>query len=120
MRILIVDDSRVMRQIVRRALRQAGFDDYEYEEAENGKEALNVALNNPPGLILSDWNMPEMSGIESLTAMRAAGCNVPFGFVTSEGSADMRQQAKDAGALFLIAKPFTDDAMREALSGVLV
>lgn len=120
MRILIVDDSKVMRQIVRRALRQAGFEDYEYEEAENGQQALSIALNNPPGLILSDWNMPEMSGIESLIAMRSAGCSVPFGFVTSEGSAEMRAQAKDAGALFLVAKPFTDDTIREALSGVLV
>lgn len=118
MRVLIVDDSRVMRQIVRRALRQAGFDSFEVEEAENGKEALDIALNNPPGLILSDWNMPEMTGIECLIAMRAAGSTVPFGFVTSEGSAEMRSQAKDAGALFLVAKPFTEVTMREALAGV--
>jgi two-component system chemotaxis response regulator CheY len=63
--------------------------------------------------------MPEMSGIEFLTGLRDAGSTVPFGFVTSEGSDEMRGRAESAGASFLIAKPFTADTFRDALSEVL-
>jgi two-component system chemotaxis response regulator CheY len=119
MNILVVDDSRVMRQIVIRTLRQAGYDDHEVVEAEDGRDALAKVGAEQPGLVLSDWNMPEMSGIECLRALRAAGSAVPFGFVTSEGSAEMRQQAAAAGAAFLIAKPFTVEDFQDALAAVL-
>jgi two-component system chemotaxis response regulator CheY len=69
--------------------------------------------------VLSDWNMPEMSGIDCLRALRAASSTVPFGFVTSEGSSELREEAVSAGALFLIAKPFTPEDFAEALGGVL-
>lgn len=119
MKILIADDSRVMRQIVSRTLRQAGFDGHDVVEATNGREALDVIASEEPDLVLSDWNMPEMSGIELLRALRAQGTGVPFGFVTSEGSPEMREKAHAAGALFLIAKPFTADAFKEALDPVI-
>ncbi|MGN6242582.1 MAG: response regulator [Motilibacteraceae bacterium] len=119
MKILIADDSRVMRQIVTRTLRQAGFDGHDLVEAENGRVALDVVGAEAPDLVLSDWNMPEMSGLELLQALRARGEQVPFGFVTSEGSPDMREKAEAAGAMFLIAKPFTADTFRDALSPVL-
>jgi two-component system chemotaxis response regulator CheY len=64
--------------------------------------------------------MPEMNGIDCLAALRARGSQVKFGFVTSEGSDEMRARAAAAGALFLIAKPFTPETFGEALSGVLV
>lgn len=117
--VLVADDSRVMRQIVIRTLRQAGFDDWEIIEANDGQEVYEMALDHQPDLILSDWNMPNATGIEALVALRQAGCTIPFGFVTSEGSAEMREQADAAGALFLIAKPFTADTFREAIGGVL-
>ena len=60
MRIVVADDSRVMRQIVVRTLRQAGFD-WEVMEAEDGAQALQLALNEAPDLVLSDWNMPKCS-----------------------------------------------------------
>jgi len=119
MKVLITDDSRVMRQIVKRTLRQAGYEDVHVCEAGNGLEALDVIAAENPDLVLCDWNMPEMSGIDLLTALRAKGRAVPFGFVTSEGSPEMRERAQNAGALFLIAKPFTADAFREALEPVL-
>ncbi len=119
MKILIADDSRVMRQIVTRTLRQAGFDGHSVVEATNGAEAYDLVQKEAPDLILSDWNMPEMTGIQLLSALRGAGSGVPFGFVTSEGSAEMRQRAEAAGAMFLIAKPFTPDAFREALDPIL-
>lgn len=120
MKILVVDDSRVMRQIVIRTMRQAGHGGHEIVEAENGREGLDVVRNAAPGLVLSDWNMPEMSGIDFLEALRSSGSTVPFGFVTSEGSADMRARAERSGAAFLIAKPFTPEAFDAALSAVLV
>lgn len=119
MKILVADDSRVMRQIVVRTLRQAGFGHHDVVEAEDGADALTKVAAENPDLILSDWNMPNMTGIELLRALKAQGDTRPFGFVTSEGSDDMRATAEQAGAMFLIAKPFTPDSFQDALSGVL-
>jgi len=119
MKILIADDSRVMRQIVVRTLRQAGHGGHDIVEAENGRQALEMVQTEQPDLVLSDWNMPEMTGIDCLAALRAAGSTVKFGFVTSEGSEEMRQRAAAAGASFLIAKPFTPEAFDDALRSVL-
>jgi two-component system, chemotaxis family, chemotaxis protein CheY len=118
MKILVVDDSKAMRMIVLRSLRQAGFGDAEMLEAEDGAQALEKVTSEEPDLILSDWNMPNMTGIELLKALREAGCNTTFGFVTSESTPQMREQAVAAGASFLIAKPFTADTLEEMLSGV--
>jgi two-component system, chemotaxis family, chemotaxis protein CheY len=118
MRILIADDSNVMRQIVKRTLRQAGYD-ADITEAGNGREAFESVSASTPDLVLSDWNMPEMTGLDLLNALRAAGNGVPFGFITSESSPEMRQKAASAGAKFLVTKPFTPDSFREALEPVL-
>ena len=117
-RVLVVDDSRVMRQIVIRTLRQAGYD-WDVREASDGAEALEAVRADEPDVVLSDWNMPNMSGIELLNALRAEGFETPFGFVTSEGSPEMRATADAAGALFLIAKPFTAESFREVIEPVL-
>lgn len=119
MKILIADDSRVMRQIVTRTLRQAGYDDHELIEAADGRQAYDAVLNEAPDLVLSDWNMPEMTGIEVLRMLRANGVQVPFGFVTSEGTAEMRTTAEEAGAIFLITKPFTAETFQDALGPIL-
>ena len=118
LRVVVADDSRVMRQIVVRTLRQAGYD-WDITEAADGAEAFAIARAEQPDLVLSDWNMPNMTGIELLRELRAAGDDVPFGFVTSEGSEEMRQQADVAGALFLVAKPFTAESFREVIEPVL-
>lgn len=117
--VLIADDSRVMRQIVIRTLRQAGYDDWEIIEATDGQDALEKALAEQPDLILSDWNMPNMTGLQLLQALRAQGSDIPLAFVTSEGSAEMREQAEANGALFLVSKPFTAESFREAIEPVL-
>ena len=93
-KILVADDSKVMRQIVVRTLRQAGYGGHDIVEAENGRDCLEKALAEKPDLILSDWNMPEMNGIDCLAALRGSGSTIPFGFVTSEGSEDMRARAR--------------------------
>ncbi len=114
MKVLIVDDSRAMRMIVRRTLRQAGFNNLEVIEAVNGRDALNKCLVSPPDLILSDWNMPELDGMGFLTELRKQ-FKTPFCFVTAQGSAEMRERARVAGANFLISKPFTPDTFAEVL-----
>jgi two-component system chemotaxis response regulator CheY len=119
MNVLVVDDSRAMRMIVIRTLRQAGFDGLDIREASNGHEAFEAIQADRPDLVLSDWNMPELSGIELLQTLRRSGNDVPFGFVTSEGSEEMRSLASQSGALFLIAKPFNADIMRDNLAPVL-
>ena len=117
--ILVVDDSKAMRLIVRRTLRQAGFGEYEVEEAANGLEALERIAKAVPALVVSDWNMPEMNGIELLKELNARKVAVRFGFVTTEGTPDMRAMADEAGALFLIAKPFTPEQFESALRPIL-
>jgi two-component system chemotaxis response regulator CheY len=118
MKILVVDDSKAMRMIVLRALRQAGFGEATMIEAEDGVGGLEKVRSERPDLILSDWNMPNLSGIEFLRELRASGDATTFGFVTSESTPAMREQAIAAGAAFLIAKPFTPDSFEEILSGV--
>ncbi|HYD40136.1 MAG TPA: response regulator [Anaeromyxobacter sp.] len=118
MQILVVDDSKAMRSIVMRAVRQAGFD-ATFAEAANGAEALKAIRSSPPALVMADWNMPEMSGIELLQALRAEGNTVKMGFVTSESDPSMRDLAFQAGALFMLTKPFTPDAIKAVLDPVL-
>lgn len=115
MKVVVADDSRVMRQIVIRTLRQAGYDWWDIEEAEDGADALVKIRASQPDFVLSDWNMPEMTGIDLLKSLRREGNETPFAFVTSEGSPEMRAQAEKEGALFLIAKPFTADIFRDTI-----
>ena len=118
MRILIVDDSRAMRMIVRRTLREAGYH-HDVKEASGGGEALQAIQSDQIDLVLCDWNMPDMNGIDVLEKLQSMGSKVRFGFVTSESSPEMRETAKTAGALFLIAKPFTAEGFRSALEPVI-
>ncbi|MDI6103943.1 response regulator [Actinoplanes sp. NEAU-A12] len=119
MKILIADDSRVMRQIVVRTLRQAGFGDHDLIEAADGQEALDKAVAENPDLVISDWNMPHLTGIEVLRNLRAAGNNVKFGFVTSECTPEMKSAAEGAGAAFFIVKPFTAERFDEVFAPIL-
>lgn len=119
MSILVVDDSKPMRMIVKKTLKQAGYVSYEIQEASNGREAMAVLRSNKPAVVLSDWNMPEMSGYELLQALTREGIVVPFGFVTSETSEEMKAQARSAGARFLLGKPFSPEAMAAALKDIL-
>jgi two-component system, chemotaxis family, chemotaxis protein CheY len=119
MKILIVDDSKAMRMIVTRALKQAGFKNHTLEEATDGVTALQAIQASAPDLVLSDWNMPNMSGIELLEELKKQNLNIKFGFVTSEGTDEMKERALQSGALFLIRKPFTPEAFEQNLNGVL-
>jgi two-component system chemotaxis response regulator CheY len=119
MDILLVDDSKTMRLLVQRALRQAGYRDLSIGEAENGVQALEKLAGEKPKLILSDWNMPEMSGIDFLRKVRSEKNNVPFGFITSEASVEIKDTAIGSGASFVITKPFTAEDVQDALTPIL-
>lgn len=107
MTILVVDDSSMMRMIVIRSLSDAGFGHHVVKEAEDGVEGLHKARTMSPSVILSDWNMPNMNGLEFLEALRAEAINTPFGLITSESTDEHRARAIAAGADFLVPKPFT-------------
>jgi two-component system, chemotaxis family, chemotaxis protein CheY len=115
MKVMVVDDSTAMRMIVLRTLRKAGFRDHDYEEAVNGADAFAKIKASKPDFVISDWNMPEMTGIELLRALRAESNDVKFGFITTETTAEMKGVATDAGALFIIGKPFNEDTFRDVL-----
>ncbi|MFN3191444.1 MAG: response regulator [Aureliella sp.] len=119
MKILVVDDSRAMRMIVIRTLKQCNLGDFEIEEACNGQEALEKIENERYHFVLSDWNMPEMKGIELLKTLRERGNTTRFGFITSESSADVINEAEEAGAAFLLTKPFNAESMELQLKPVL-
>lgn len=116
MKILIVDDSTAMRMMVKRMLKTAGFSGHDVIEAADGVQALARIKGENPELVLSDWNMPNMNGMELLTALNEEDIKVNFGFVTTESTQDMRDAVMAAGAKFLIAKPFTEESVAEALS----
>ena len=115
-KILLVEDNEMNRDMLSRRLARRGF---EVCTAADGRDGIQQAIQHGPDLILSDWNMPEMSGIQFLQTLRARGDATPFCFVTSEGSEEMREQAAAAGALGLIAKPFTAEAFSDILSSVV-
>lgn len=120
MKILVVDDSKAMRAIVKRALTSIErCSTATIIEAVDGREGLETAQAEQPDLIISDWNMPEMTGIELLQALNEAGAAPSFGFVTSESTPEMHELAKGNGARFLVSKPFTPEALDEALAGTL-
>jgi two-component system chemotaxis response regulator CheY len=108
-----------MRQIVTRTLRQAGFGDHDLVEAADGSQAFAMTETENPDLVISDWNMPGLTGVEVLRKLRATGNDVKFGFVTSECTPEMQQQAEDAGAAFFIIKPFTAERFDEVFSPIL-
>jgi two-component system chemotaxis response regulator CheY len=112
MRFLIVDDSKTMRLIVRRSLRQAGYDNVTVDEAPDGSDAVDMVAKQTYDLVLSDWNMSKMSGPDMLKTFNDLGRKIRVGFITSEGSEAMVKKVMDLGAIFLLAKPFTPEALK--------
>lgn len=120
MKILVVDDSKAMRMIVARALRSTRtFAGATVVEAADGREALALIDTERPDVVLTDWNMPGMTGLELLQAMGERDGQPPLGFVTSESTPLMYDRAVAAGARFLVSKPFTPEALERALASVV-
>ncbi len=118
MKVLIVDDSKAMRMIVRRTMREAGFHNHRITEAEDGLDALEKIKHEQPHVVLSDWSMPKMTGIELLHALRAQNVQTRFGFVATVGNVEMREQASAAGADFVLTKPFTVESFQTTVGPV--
>jgi len=112
MRALVIDDSRAIRMIIRNILGELGLDAL---EAGNGGEALEQleAADGDVGLLLVDWNMPEMNGLDFVRAVRARRHydNVRIMMVTTEAEMNQVMRALDAGADEYLMKPFTKDIL---------
>jgi len=118
MKILIVDDMATMRRIVKNILKQLGFANV--EEAENGQEGLQKLRGDTYGFVVSDWNMPVMTGIDMLRAIRADDKlkAVPVLMVTAEAQQANLVEAIQAGVSNYIVKPFTAEIMQEKMSKI--
>jgi two-component system chemotaxis response regulator CheY len=121
LKVLIVDDSSVMRKIVERALRQAGLELGEVAEAGNGAEALAEIQKGVPDMILSDINMPVMDGLEFLKNLQSveSAKGVPVIMITTEGSEARVVEALSAGAKGYLRKPFTPEQVKERVAPLL-
>ncbi len=118
-RVLIVDDSKAMQHIVRRGLNNAGFTDIETLMASSAAEALQQVKMWQPDLILSDWHMPEMTGLDLLKALNRERINTKVGFVTTETSEARIREARDAGVQFIVNKPFDIATLVNAVTPVI-
>jgi len=110
---LIVDDSMTIRRIVAKALANVGIT--EYAEAANGLEAVKAAQNDQFDVILLDWNMPQMTGIETLRSLRAAGNKTPVIMVTTEAEKARVVDAIRSGVNDYLIKPFTPEHLAEKI-----
>ena len=119
MKILIVDDSKPMRRLVERTMHRAGFTEHDYRDACDGIDAMDKIAELQPDLILADWNMPNMNGLELLQTVRKDFPEIKLGFVTSEQTDEMIELAMKNGALFTIGKPFTVEIFQEKLALVM-
>ena len=118
MKVLVVDDFATMRRIVKGVLKQLGFSNI--IEAEDGTSALEELKKEDIGLIVSDWNMPNMTGLDLLKAVRGDADlkGIPFIMVTAEGQKENVVEAVKCGVNNYIVKPFTPETFGEKLSKV--
>lgn len=121
MNILVVDDYNTMRRIIRNLLKQLGFDNV--DEAAHGGEALEKLKEKTFGLIISDWNMEPMTGLELLKQVRVhenpAVKNLPFIMVTAESKPENVIMAKQAGVSNYVVKPFNAETLKGKLTSVI-
>jgi len=118
MKILVVDDMSTMRRIVKNILKQLGYANV--EEAENGQEGLIKLQGGGFGFVISDWNMPVMTGIDMLRAVRADETikKIPVLMVTAEAQQENLIEAVKAGVSNYIVKPFTAETLQEKINKI--
>jgi len=118
MEVLIVDDFATMRRILKNILTQIGFSNI--YEADDGKSALNLIKNQKIDLIMCDWNMPVMTGLDLLNAVRGDDAlkAIPFVMVTAEAQKENIIQAVQAGVNNYVVKPFTTETITQKLEKV--
>ena len=118
MKVLVVDDFATMRKIVRNILKQIGFEDI--TEAEDGSVALRMIKSESVGLVVTDWNMPNMSGLDLLREIRQnpQTAHLPVLMVTAEGLKENVMDAVKAGVNNYVVKPFTAEVLQEKIEHI--
>jgi two-component system chemotaxis response regulator CheY len=119
MNVLVVDDSAAMRKIIISALGKTQLRGARTIEAANGKEGLDKFLDGNFGVILSDWNMPEMDGIEFVNRVRKVDARVKIIMITTEGTMGKLESALDGGVDEYVVKPFTPETLDRKIKKVL-
>ncbi len=117
MKILLVDDSRTIRNIQKNVLKQLNYDDV--EEAEDGVQALARFSEQVPDLMLVDWNMPNMDGITLVRKIREINKTVPIIMCTTEAEKSRVLEAIKAGVNNYLVKPFTTESLGEKIAQTL-
>jgi two-component system chemotaxis response regulator CheY len=119
--VLVVDDSATVRTIIEKTLRMTNVPLKEFYTAANGQEALDVLMNNWVDLVLTDINMPVMTGIELIERMSTEESlkGIPIVVVSTEGSATRYEELKAKGVRAYIRKPFTPEKFREVFTELL-
>jgi two-component system chemotaxis response regulator CheY len=120
MKILVVDDFSTMRRIVRNLLVELGFSNGLIQEADDGESALTLLRSTPFDMVVTDWNMPNMTGIDLLRAIRAEPTlkSIPVLMVTAENNREQIIAAAQAGVNGYIVKPFTAATLQEKLGKI--
>ncbi|MDC0932374.1 response regulator [Arcobacteraceae bacterium] len=120
MRILIVDDSSTMRRIIGNVVQQLGVAKEDFDEAEDGVVAWKLFQdNNNYDVVLTDWNMPNMNGLELVKTIRSVDKKVPIVMITTEGGKGEVITALKAGVNNYIVKPFSAEILKEKLDGLV-
>lgn len=118
---LLVDDSGPMRSVIKRTLKAAGYASSEFLEAANGKEALELMRNDWIDIVITDYNMPVMDGLDFVKTMKSDDLlkDIPVIVVSTEGNETMIKQFIDSGAAGYVTKPFTPETIRDLLLTLL-
>ena len=117
MKFLIVDDSSTMRRIVMNTLKRLGYEDF--VEAADGEQALKKLAEGGVECIITDWNMPNMNGLELILAIRKGNPTIPIMMVTTNAATTDLIEAIKAGANNYIVKPFTPETLEAKLKAIL-
>jgi len=119
--VLVIDDGIVVREVIAKHLEKIGFEKENIFEAENGLDGLNLLHTRSFDLVISDWNMPKMNGLELLQTIKSYSefATIPFIMVTSETHKDKVEEAFKAGANQYICKPFKADYFKDKIQQTL-
>ena len=119
--VLVVDDSLPMRSVIKKTIRASGFNVGQFFDASNGREALDFLRQEWLDLVLTDYNMPDMDGLELIKEMKKDEAleGIPVVMVTTEGSQQRVKEFLENGAADYIKKPFTPENIRKKLNRIM-
>ncbi|WP_373531359.1 response regulator [Vampirovibrio sp.] len=120
LKVLVVDDSAIMRKVIIGILKGLNIKEENITQAEDGVEAVSLASKEQYNIILMDWNMPNMLGIDAVIAIRESGNKTPILMVTTEGEKTNVVKAIQAGANNYLVKPFNAEDLRDKFEQLIV